>query len=1042
MLRNKSYLANTTVAMGISVLTLNALTAHAQGDDGKAFAVKAAAKEGKDEEAEKRPAKAAKEAKDEEAAKRPAKAVPADEQGKSEEARQRPPTPVKANEPTNVLDTMVVTGSRLKTTTFNSPSSIQVITAEDMRLLGQTSIASVLQNSTAAANAKQIDGNYGAYTVEGGGGINTVSLRGAGALRTLVLVNGHRVGPAGVQGRVGPVDLNTIPSSLIERAEILKDGASSLYGSDALAGVINLITKKNYQGGTVSITESLPVHGGGRSDNISLSQSIVRDRWYGSLGLDYSNQEALNLGDRDWSRCQNPYVYYDDGTRADLIDPKTGTYRCNTLGTGYMSVGSAVYVPDASATVGGGITGKDLDGLHRVRYSFPTSDSDYVNKQRQTRAEVPAYSPRFANTNMISPSRKLSLSVSGGYKLKDELEIYTDLLLNQRKSGNTQWVDLFPTVDKTNPNNISVAGNTLGLTPANAYSVVAIPQITRQQVDYTRGMIGIKGSLPDVGSLKNWDWDLAAQFSHSSGTYGTSFVYSDRVAATTAAGTVCDTSKLISATSCPTGGVQWFRPSTVTDGVFSNEEAAFLFGYEDGRTTYDQKYIEANFHGDLFPLPAGMLQGAFGLQLRKESLNDQPGAQAKAKNYWNTSTVGATKGDDTITELYGELSVPLVRNAFLAKSLEVDLSSRLSRYETYGSSTTYKLGQNWALSDAFRIRGTQGTSFRAPGLYEHFLAGTESYWQQSIDPCYQLLQGSLSAPSANLVANCAKVALPSDYTGGSSAAVVSGGNGSTLKAETALNRTIGAIWTPSFMPLMVSVDYYDMRIRNQIAAYGPANILSRCLNSENMSSPFCSLFNRATSTTGSYVAGNITYVDDSYQNVAEQRQRGVDLSFSVDQKMFGGTFTFSSDNTWVRKWTYQLVSNVAPSNLLGRIGYPKYNGKLNFRYQRGDYTVNWGVDMVGPASNYSDLGGDTTANYSSTGVTVHNIVSVPFYSNHSLTFSKKMDKLTTTISVRNLFDRDPPIISAGTDGRVGNAALTSQYDQMGRTIVVGLQKSW
>ncbi|WAC60762.1 TonB-dependent receptor plug domain-containing protein [Brevundimonas sp. SL130] len=942
-----------------------------------------------------------------------------------------------------VLSDLVVTGTRIKNkTTFDSPSSIQVITAEDMAMLGQTDIASVLQDSTVAANASQIDNNYTGYSVEGGTGVNTLSMRGLGALRTLILVNGHRVGPAGVQGQVGPVDLNTIPNTIIERAEILKDGASSLYGSDAVAGVVNIITKQRFNGGSVNITESVPVEAGGRRDSFSISQGFTHDRWFGSVGLDYSNQESLNLGDRDWSSCPNPYVYYADGTRADLVDAETGTYQCNMMTTGTIQTGGAVYVLDDTATLGGGATGLDRVGLHRVRYTFPSTVADYINKTRASRAEVPNYDSKYDGKNMISPSTKYSFVTTGGYDLDGGAQIYFDVLANQRESSTANWMQFWPTVNITNPNNIAKAGNSLGLTAASAYSVIAIPQLTDQKVRYNRGLIGIRGELPDFGSLRGWTWDIAAQISHSNGAYGQSFVYADRVAATTAAGTVCDVSKLTTATSCPTGGVQWFRPSTVTTGNFTAEESAFLFGYETGHTTYDQKYIEANFTGDLFTLPAGTVGAAFGLQFRQESLDDAPGAQAVAKNYWNTSTLGATKGDDTIKEVYGEISLPLVRDVFLVKSLDVDVSSRFSHYDSYGSSTTYKAGVNWAVTDTLRLRGSQGTSFRAPGLYERFLSQQTSLYTQTIDPCYRLLNGTISDPSANLVTNCAKVGLSSTYAGGASAVVTEGGNGDTLKAETALNRTAGIIFTPKSAPIMVSVDYYDTEINDQISSFGPANILNECYNSLNMSSAFCNLFTRATTNGNGYVAGNITAVDNSYQNVAEQRQKGFDVSFTYSTKVLDGMFTFTSDNTFVREWTWQLFTDSEKRDDLGLIGYPEYNGSLNFRYQRNDIALNWGVSMVGRASNYSSLGTDMTASYQGTGVAVRNIVAVPFYHNHSFSISKRMDRSTVVLSVRNVFDRDPPIISSAAGGRVGNGALTSQYDQLGRTIVLNLTREW
>jgi iron complex outermembrane receptor protein len=195
---------------------------------------------------------------------------------------------------------VVVTGSRIKTTTFNSPDPLTVITAEQAELSGGVDTAQILQLSAVAANAQQINNYFTGFVTTGGPGANTLSLRGLGSDRTLFLIDGQRLGPAGVGGTVGPIDLNVIPESMIDRIEILKDGASSIYGSDAVAGVVNIITKTDQDGGQIHAFANPSQGGGGEIYQINGSWGKTFDKGYISVGFDYYRQDELKLSQRSW----------------------------------------------------------------------------------------------------------------------------------------------------------------------------------------------------------------------------------------------------------------------------------------------------------------------------------------------------------------------------------------------------------------------------------------------------------------------------------------------------------------------------------------------------------------------------------------------------------------------------------------------------------------------------------------------------------------------------------------------------------------------
>src|SRR5688572_19696890 len=202
---------------------------------------------------------------------------------------------------------ITVTGSRILRDTFNSASPVQVITRDETLMSGFDSTTAALQGTGVTAGSAQINNAFGGFVTDGGPGANTLGLRGLGATRTLILLNGRRIAPAGTRGAVGTTDLNVLPSSVIDRIEILKDGASSIYGSDAVAGVVNIITRKNIQGVTFEGQYNHPEDGGGETRRASITAGWTGDRGFLSGSLELYDRNSIRLGQRDWARCQTDY---------------------------------------------------------------------------------------------------------------------------------------------------------------------------------------------------------------------------------------------------------------------------------------------------------------------------------------------------------------------------------------------------------------------------------------------------------------------------------------------------------------------------------------------------------------------------------------------------------------------------------------------------------------------------------------------------------------------------------------------------------------
>ena len=326
------------------------------------------------------------------------------------------------------VNELVVTGSRIKTTTYTSTAPLSVITGEQAELIGAVDTSQILQLSTVAANAVQINNFFTGFITTGGPGANTLSLRGLGAQRTLFLINGQRLGPAGVGGTVGPFDLNVLPSSLIDHIDILKDGASSIYGSDAVAGVVNVITKTNQDGVDVHAYGNPSQDGGGNEYQIDGSFGKTFDKGYITAGFDYYRQDALLVGSRPYLDCAQDRHDTSTGAPADLIDPATGAAKCQNISIANSVIDAGVifqeYIPNAQAVAGGGGLGGadewDLNGFQAVGVQLcgttpvpcleaPPGTPINVAATRANAAILPTTSPLLNKATAISPGQPLHL---------------------------------------------------------------------------------------------------------------------------------------------------------------------------------------------------------------------------------------------------------------------------------------------------------------------------------------------------------------------------------------------------------------------------------------------------------------------------------------------------------------------------------------------------------------------------------------------------------------------------------------------------------
>lgn len=970
---------------------------------------------------------------------------------------------------------VVVTGSRIRRNEYTSTQPIEVITSEESTLEGLLDPAQILQGSTAAGTANQINNSFTGFLTTGGPGVNTLSIRGLGAQRTLILLNGRRLGPAGVRGTVGPVDLNVIPASLTQRYELLLDGASSIYGSDALAGVVNIITDNSHDGVQIGAFTSQPIEEGGDIYSINAKIGRVFDRGYATVGAEYFNREAILFGDRDELSCQQSFVFADEGLllRRDVVDPDTGDYKCLVpinnmirnfnVGFGAGPVRTGDYQFNPSAVYGGGFTGCDVDGWQQ--FAGGSGSCSIIAAGNAVRREA------FASTNhsedkrrnrtAVSPVERYSIAGFAGYDLTPNIEVFTELLFNRRESSQTSDRQIFPQVSPFHTESPFGGACNMRADPGGptdcmvSLPVIAVNYTSEQVVDYTRAVVGLRGDFNFLD--RGWSWELAGQYSRSQGTYRSDQFYEDRVNATAGIDALfegrnfgdsdlggypagdndnCDEALLTTATDCPTGGVNWFDPVLLATGSAPGFDD-FLQFVAVGETEYISKYVEGVIAGDLFNLPAGPVGAAFGFHVRDEEIDDNPDDQEEAGNLWGFSAAGRTRGSDSVREVFGEVELPLLRNLPLFNELTLNLSGRLSDYDSYGENSTYKVGLNWRISPEFRIRASNGTSFRAPALYELFLADQTGFAGQfNVDPCINWADST----NSDIQQNCAADGIPGDYDGfGPSVEVSTGGGLGVLEGEAGENFTVGLIYTPDFIDLSLAVDYFETTINDQISQIGAANILFRCYTSESYpNDPLCTLFTRERDPASPEYL-NVLTVNNDYVNIALQKQKGLDFTFRYSRDFSFGDLTFTSRVSHILDHTQQTFSDSVPAVINDQTGNPETVGNAQVRFERGDWTVFYDVDFASSASDDRFFANGNVSNF--LGETVFSQYSVDNYFLHSMSVRRQVDDLSIVVGIRNIFDENAPRVSSN-NAFLGNGAFGSQYDYFGRQLIFSITKDF
>jgi outer membrane receptor protein involved in Fe transport len=958
------------------------------------------------------------------------------------------------------VDEVVVVGSRIRRDVYNSPSPVQVITREETTMAGYNSTTEALQGTAVTGGSAQINNAFGGFVTDGGPGANTLSLRGLGTSRTLVLLNGRRVAPAGSRGSVGSADLNVLPSAIIDHVEVLRDGASSIYGSDAVAGVVNIITERKVDGLTVEGQFNIPTHGAGEEGRFSVVGGTHGDRWSISGSAEYFQRNDLTLGDRDWTRCNTDYTFdRATGQRTDYIDPTTGLPKCYPI-TSTGSNGVTINTIGVNSQAGQPAAGAVGTNFTRFRPNSAVTTGlvgfEGVGGGANSLNVRDTFDPKMLNESLISPVKIFTAFGQGAYDLQalGGAQIYAEVLVNRRKSEQTGYRQL--TLDYLKGSSLIPAGlqnSTFSSVPTETSSGQAVGvrafigfgnDRSDQTVDFLKTTAGLRGDL----SFRDWRYDATVSYSRSKADYTARSFLTDRL------------TNSLNVVAAPAG----FNPAlirqnasggnvtcaiNVTDpnaacipapvlnaatigGQLPADYANYIFRPVTGSTLYTEAVATLALDGTLFELPAGKVKGAFGAEFRRATIDDQPPADSVNGNLYNLTSAAVTRGHDSVAEVYGEVEVPLLRDQFLAHDLTLNGSYRYTDYQSYGADKTYKIGGVWTPVKAISFRATYGTSFRAPALFEQFQGGTSGFFSSSTDPCNEYG----NKPGTIRYTNCnAELNNPTFQATSGVAVITAGGAAQGLKAETSKNFTAGVILQPELPDgwgkLSFAADYYNIEVNNGVSRVGAGAILQLCYDDPQFRTGggYCRFVDPRAA------GSNALTVHDSYTNIATQIVRGLDFNLRYVQSVGPGRLRLNASLTKYLEQSSKLFSDDALDDVNGTINNPKYTGTFDATYAVANWSFRYGLEWIAAMDSYGYLGEDpATSDY---------VFSVPDYYLHtvSVQYAQGHD-WSVTAGIRNLTDEKPPVISSGFYDRVGNSPLYSGYDYVGRTVFVNVSKSF
>jgi iron complex outermembrane receptor protein len=938
------------------------------------------------------------------------------------------------------VEEIVVTGSRILRVELTTAAPVTVLNRTQIESSGRPSIGDILQSIPEQSNAINTQFN------NGGDGATRINLRGLGTARTLVLVNGRRF-VAGGTGADASVDLNSIPTSAIQRIEILKDGASAVYGSDAISGVVNIITRKDFSGTEISAFSGVSNYGDGVLIDLGATTGQVTERGNILFSGGFIKQQPVWSGDRSFAQYQ-----------IGLDMPSGELY---TIGS--SNIPQSRMYPDAPATAGN-------PAWNALITQFPKTASFTLDKvSNQWRpfngSGVEAAGGDLYNFQpdnyLVTPQQRGHLFAVGEYKFSPDVRGYFEASFTNRVSE--QKLAPEPLIIGT-----AIGGENVYIDAANPYNPFGVDflryrrrlsefsnRVFREDVNTFRAVAGVNGALP---ILNNWTWDVSLNLGRNDATYlkrGT--VQLSRLQNALGPGFYDSTTNTYK---CGTpgaeidgcvpinlfGGAAMVRPDGGTGSI--TDDMINYLSFAGTSLGYNQQMImAANVAGELFRItPTAHMSGiAAGYEFRKES-----GAYIPDTLTQRGDTSGhkgeETKGSFSVNEGYLELSLPILgqfgEQVQGGKDLlELNAAARFVSYSTFGNNLSYKVGARLSPIQDITLRGTYSTAFRAPSVGELY-AGQQDDFPATTDPCSAPTAGGTRA-AGDLDDVCTAAGIPNNFFDDSKQLRSRVGGNPLLEPEKAQIITAGIVLEPRVLKdFSITVDYYNIAVANSISTIGAEQILASCYPSDPGVDPqYCEKVSRDP------VSHTIQSIYNPLANVGGDFTNGIDVGARFEPETPAGRFLFDVDVSWLGVFNTLLAGTKTTPFGVGTLIEGKGNYDLGVHPDWvGNAGVTWAADplrvgvrgrFVGPYKECADAflqaegGGGVCHKDDPEAPDNYSRVVSPYYTvdaNVSWTLNSGLGTSTLSAGVNNLLNVEPAKVY---NGFAANSD-TSAYDYMMR----------
>jgi outer membrane receptor protein involved in Fe transport len=900
-----------------------------------------------------------------------------------------------ADEGIEEVEKIQVTGSRIKRTEMEATSPIVTISETVIEITGANNVATFINELPAAGVPGTADtsSNFRTSTT----GLSTVDLRNLGSNRTLILVNGRR--HIGGSAGSSTVDVSMIPVDLVKRVEVVTGGASAIYGSEAIAGVINFIMKDDFEGIELNTRFGVSDAGGGDEKDFSLTLggNFDDDKGNAIVYVGYSDRGILRSSDREISA-------HDEAN--STFGPK-----------GNFGTDAGIITQDDNT----GLWNKDFvraeDGFDR-------------NAQRLIRV----------------PTDRVQFNANITYDLNENFNFFSETAYNQLTSysqSEPTIVGEFISVGNSIANIRMPLDNHYMPAELRAAALAADPDATElamyrrfvelgprsSDVDRKvfRTAFGVEGALTD-----EWDYSTYYQYGSFSqaqtngGVFNTLNFYNGLQTELDVDGNVQCADDFARDLGC--APINAFGA-----GAISGDALDWVSVDSQLTSTMEQHVFGALVTGTVAELPAGALGMAVGYEYRKEESKFNSDALAQS-GLTSGNTTPNTVGEFDVSEMFVELVVPVLSDMPFAQYLGFEFAARYSDYSTIGGASSYKVALDWSPFDDLKVRGGVSTAVRAPNIGELFDPGSETF-RSFTDPCALGGKGgdssspdggSYEAQSASVQANCAQIpgsaTLDPIAAGILSAGGLSAGN-PDLGEETSTSTTVGFVYSPSQVEgLNFTVDYYNITIEDAIESFDAQTTVDQCVRQPDYpSNPFCDLIERDP-TTGLVLRMNALAI-----NVADYEVSGVDFTADYLFELPAGELrlnllgTYSLSNDFVPFEGGEVVDSQ------GEVGVPDLKANLSATYTLDDvllsYTLRY-IDGVNVENDQVETFGTISA------YTYHNLHARYNFGDHYELY----------VGIDNVLDKEPPLLGQGVPGDItGTNTAADVYDVMGRYYYAGLK---